>query len=121
MPVSFKAVLQKFDSHGDKTGWTYILVSKEIAEKIKPGVRRSFRVKGAIDKHPIAGVSMIPYGGGDFIIPVNGEMRKGIGKRKGDSVAVKLSEDDREYEINKEFLECLEDDPAASDHFHSLL
>lgn len=85
MMISFKTTLQKFDQQGDKTGWTYVTVTKNLAEQLNPGFKRSFRVKGTIDDHKINSVALLPVGAGDFILPVNAIMRKGIKKNKGDS------------------------------------
>lgn len=32
--VTFKAMLQKFGSKGEKTGWTYIDIPKKIAQNL---------------------------------------------------------------------------------------
>ena len=44
--IHFNAVIKKFNEQGEKTGWTYIEIPEEIASKIKPGYKKSFRVKG---------------------------------------------------------------------------
>ncbi len=121
MAVKFDALLRRFDEHGDKTGWTYFVIPKSVAEKLKPGTRRSFRVKGKIDSFPIHFVAMIPFGDGDFIIAVNAEMRKGIGKRAGAKVKVELEEDKSEFVLSPLFIECLRDEPSALSYFQSLL
>ena len=38
--ISFSATLMKFGQMGEKTGWTYIIVPKELAEKLKPGNKK---------------------------------------------------------------------------------
>ena len=48
--ITFKATIKKFAKQGEKTGWTYIEVKAENAQILKPGNKRSFRVKGEIDK-----------------------------------------------------------------------
>jgi len=121
MSVIFKAQLKKFDSMGEKTGWTYITIPQNIADKIKPGIKRSFRVKGTIDTHMIHGVALIPIGEGDFIIAVNKEMRKAIRKQIGAHVAVKIEEDNSPLILSPGLISCLEDEPAALKHFNSLL
>lgn len=117
--VSFNTTILKFDKQGEKTGWTYILVSEKIAAQLKPGCRKSFRVKGKLDEYKIEQVALIPLGGGDFVIPINAQMRKGTGKRKGAILQVQLQEDKKEYKLNTEFVECLEDEPAALEFFKS--
>jgi Domain of unknown function (DUF1905)/Bacteriocin-protection, YdeI or OmpD-Associated len=115
--ISYTTTILKFDKQGEKTGWTYVEVPEKIAEQIKPGCKKSYRVKGRLDDYKIEQVALIPMGNGDFIIPINAAMRKGIGKRKGATLEVKLQEDKREYQLNGEFMECLEDEPAALDFF----
>lgn len=118
--VSFTAVLQKFDKKGEKTGWTYLEIPAEMAQKIKENTRVSFRVKGKIDEFPIKLVALIPMGEGDFILPINAQMRKGIRKIEGASVQLSLEEDQDELSISSELLVCLEDEPAASKAFHAM-
>ena len=118
--IEFTATLKQFAEQGEKTGWTYIEVPIDMAESLKPGNKRSFRVKGKLDNHKIAGIALLPMGGGAFIMAVNAEMRKGIGKRKGAMIKVKLEEDKKEFQFNKDFMECMADDPAAGEFFKSL-
>ena len=117
--VNYTTTILKFDKQGEKTGWTYIEVPEKIAEQLKPGCKKSFRVKGKLDSYKIEQVALIPMGNGDFIIPINAAMRKGIGKRKGASMNVQLQEDKKEYQLNAEFMECLEDEPTALIFFKS--
>jgi len=118
--IHFSAVIKKFGDQGEKTGWSYIEVSEEVASQIKPGYKKSFRVKGRLDNYPIEKTSLLPMGGGNFIIPVNATIRKALGKRKGGVIKVSLTADEREVEINKSFLECLADEPDALEFFNSL-
>jgi hypothetical protein len=118
--VEFSVTIQKFDKMGEKTGWTYILIPEEIALQIKPANRKSFRVKGYLDKYAIKGISLIPMGEGDFIMALNAGMRKETSKRKGDTIKVKLQEDKVVPSIFAPLLECLEDEPAAKEYFNSL-
>lgn len=121
MRIVFTAEVKKFGSQGEKTGWTYITVPQKISEKLKPGTKRSFRVKGSIDSHPIKAVALIPIGEGDFIIAVNAEMRKAIRKQKGAKVEVKLEEDTSAFIMSPGLMACLEDEPVAMAYFNSLL
>lgn len=118
--VRFNAVLKKFAKQGEKTGWTYIDVPAEIAQQLEPNKKTSFRVKGKIDAHKIAQVSLLPMGEGDFIIAVNADMRKGIKKNIGASVTVQLSVDTNDITAPAELLDCFEDEPSAKDFFYSL-
>ena len=119
-PVQFTTRLNKFGQQGEKTGWTYIEIPADIAGKIKPGTKKSFRVKGKLDDLKISGIALLPMGGGAFIIPVNAAMRKGIGKRYGAMVKVQLQEDEKGFVFNKDFLGCLDDEPKAKEFFQSL-
>lgn len=118
--LSFNSTILKFDKQGEKTGWTYILIPAKTAEKLNPGVRKSFRVKGKLDDFTIEKVALVPIGAGDFIMAINAAMRKGIGKRKGAIIAVQLEVDKAQILPPTELLECLQDEPEALKHFNSL-
>ncbi len=118
--IQFNTVIKKFEKQGEKTGWSYIEIPEEFASKIKPGCKKSFRVKGSLDNFKIERTSLLPMGGGNFIIPINATIRKALGKRKGAIVKVSLAEDTRKVEISKPFLVCLADEPVALKFFHSL-
>lgn len=118
--VEFNAVIKKFAEQGEKTGWSYIEIPEDIANKIKPNCKKSFRVKGMLDDYKIERVSLLPMGGGNFIIPINATLRKALGKRKGEMVKANLAEDARGVQMNKTFLLCLADEPSALEFFNSL-
>jgi hypothetical protein len=118
--VQFTALLKKFGQQGEKTGWTYIDVDVDTAQLLMPNNKKSFRVKGSLDAHPIAGVATIPIGEGAFIIAVNATMRKAIKKRHGEYVAVKLELDKSEVPLSPDLLLCLEDAPMAQQAFRKL-
>ncbi len=118
--LSFTAIIKKFAKQGEKTGWTYIDVPEKIAIKLKPGNKRSFRVKGKLDNFLIKGVALIPMGGGDFIMALNADIRKGIGKIKGDKIIVQLSVDEKGYQLPPDFIHCLKDEPVAEAFYRSL-
>lgn len=120
MTISFSALIEKFGDKGEKTGWTYIQIPAELAKKLKPGFKKSFRVKGTLDKFKIKGISLLPMGEGDFIMPLNGDMRKGIKKKRGEKVEVKIEEDKEEKKISQELLECLEFDAKAKKAFNNM-
>ena len=118
--VQFTVTIHKFEKQGEKTGWTYIEIPANIALKLKPGNKKSFRVKGKLDNYKIAGVALLPMGGGSFIMALNGAMRKGIGKKHGAMLKVQLEEDEKPYQLNKEFIECLADEPKALSFFKTM-
>jgi hypothetical protein len=118
--IKFTALLEKFGKKGEKTGWTYFVIRSEQTKKINPGVKTSFRVKGKLDDFPIKSVAIIPMGEGDFIMPVNAAMRKGIKKQKGEKIIVQLELDKAELKLNSDFLACLKDEPKAKAFFDKL-
>jgi hypothetical protein len=118
--VRFTVTIHKFEKQGEKTGWTYIEIPADIAQQLKPGNKKSFRVKGKLDNYKIAGVSLLPMGGGSFIMAINGAMRKGTGKKQGAMLKVELEEDKKENQLNKEFMECLADEPQALVNFKAM-
>jgi hypothetical protein len=118
--VSFTTTIHKFDKQGEKTGWTYIEIPADIAQKLKPGNKKSFRVKGKLDSYKISGVALLPMGGGSFVMALNADMRRKIGKKHGAMLKVELQEDTKEFQFNKDFMDCLADEPAAMDFFKTL-
>lgn len=118
--VKFTASILKFKSQGEKTGWTYIEIPASVAEKLKPGFRKSFRVKGKLDEHSIKWIALLPMGEGAYIMPLNAEMRKATGKKGGDKIKVELEEDKKAFQPPKWFMECLDDEPGARNFFLGL-
>jgi len=117
--ITFTTIIKKFDDHGDKTGWTYIEVPADIAGQLNPENKKGFRVKGKLDNYAIQGISLIPMGGGQYILAVNATIRKGLKKNKGAMVKVQLALD-KPYELSKELMDCLSDEPTALKFFNSL-
>lgn len=118
--IEFEAVIKKFGEQGEKTGWHYIEIPADIADQLKKGYKKSYRVKGMLDHLKIEKTSLLPMGGGSFIIPLKADIRKALGKRMGAVIKAKLEEDKRSVEIDPEFMQCLSDEPAALDHFNNL-
>jgi hypothetical protein len=117
--VQFVTRISKFGKQGEKTGWTYVEIPADLAQKLMPGNKKSFRVKGKLDHFKISGVALLPMGNGNFIMPLNATMRKGIGKKHGAMLELSIEVDKKEYQLNKEFMECLADEPAAMEFFNS--
>jgi hypothetical protein len=46
-------------------------VTSEQIEKLNPGTKKSFRVKGKIDFFKFARAALMPMGEVDFILPIN--------------------------------------------------
>jgi hypothetical protein len=116
----FHTIIQQFAQQGEKTGWTYIRVPERLAAQLFPNNKKSFRVKGRLDDHPIKAVALLPMGEGDFILAINGSMRKAIRKRKGDSLVVHLERDREPLRISKDLLDCLKDEPRIQAYFKGL-
>lgn len=118
--VQYTTTIKKFDKQGEKTGWSYIEIPADIADELNPGMKKSYRVKGKLDNFNIKSVSILPMGGGSFIMAFNASMRKGTSKKHGAMLKVKLELNKEPFQLNTDFIECLYDDPVAKKHFDSL-
>lgn len=118
---SFKAIIQKFASKGEKTGWTYIDIPPDILKKLKLKNKKEFRVKGVMDDVKFDRLAAYPIGEGNYIIALNAEMRKKLGKKEGAMLSVKIDLDEAEALKSPELLACLEEDKIAKKQFESLL
>ena len=118
--IRFTTKIMQFEQMGEKTGWSYIRVSASQAQQLKPGNKKSFRVKGRLDSLAIEKMALIPMGEGDFILALKASVRKALRKKKGDSLTVELDVDKAVIKPPRELMECLADEPAALAHFSSL-
>lgn len=118
--VEFTATIKRFESQGEKTGWTYIDVPADIAHQLVPGNRKGFRVKGLLDRYRFEGISLIPMGGGNFIMTLNATVRNGIRKKMGAMLQVKMNVDTKPVLPPPDLIECFEDEPDAAAHFNKL-
>ena len=118
--IKFKTVLKKFGEKGEKSGWTYVDIPQKIAEKLKAGCKKSFRVKGKIDDYEIKALALTPMGDGDFILAINATIRKAIKKIHGAEVELSIEEDEVPAELSFEMIECLKDEPTAFTYFIGL-
>ncbi len=116
--VEFTATIKKFDKQGEKTGWTYIEISAAIALKLNLENKKAFRVKGFVDEDAFSGISLLPFGGGDFIMALNAAIRKSIGK--GAILKVGLEPDQRPVLLSTDLMQCLSDEPRALSFFQKL-
>ncbi|HRI22417.1 MAG TPA: YdeI/OmpD-associated family protein [Panacibacter sp.] len=118
--IRFTTTILQFNEQGEKTGWTYIEIPANIAQQLKPGNKKSFRVKGLLDNYAIEAVALMPMGGGNFIMALNAGIRKGIKKRRGITLTVQLEVDNEPIKLPAELTECLADEPAALAFFNTL-
>ena len=118
--LQFTTTILQFEEHGDKTGWTYIEIPADIAGQLLPGNKKTFRVKGKLDNYQLPGISLLPMGGGSFMMPLNATIRKNIHKKKGAMVNVQLEVDLTQQTTPPWMEACLEDDPQAHENFYKL-
>ncbi|MDZ4756883.1 MAG: YdeI/OmpD-associated family protein [Bacteroidota bacterium] len=118
--VSFTTPLRKFADRGEKSGWTYIGISEEIASQIKPNTKKSFRVKGKLDNYTFKGMALLPMGDGGFILAMNGEVRSNIGRRQGDMINVQMEVDNSPIIYDQDFMECLATEENGLKFFNTL-
>lgn len=119
--IQFNTIILQFGEMGEKTGWRYVEIPADIAQQLKPGNKKSFRVRGKLDNYPISGFALMPMGEGKFIMPIKLEIRKAIRKEAGAMLSVSLEEDvDYKVEVPEDLQECFEFDTEASVQFNSL-
>lgn len=117
--VEFQAEIIKYAKNGEKTGWTFVEVPLDIAEKIKPKTKTTYRVKGKLGALAISQVALVPIGEGNYILPLNAEMRKVLKKHVGDKLKIALEEETEELPISADLLTSLELEPEALEVFNS--
>jgi len=118
--IRFTTKILQFGEMGEKTGWSYIRIPAAMAEKLMPGNKKSFRVKGKLDDHAIEKMALLPMGEGDFIMALKSSLRKTLRKQKGDALRVELEVDKAVIKPPKDLMECLSDEPEALAYFNSL-
>jgi Domain of unknown function (DUF1905) len=118
--ITFEAVLKKLGNQGEKTGWIYISIPAEIAQEIKPNNRKTFKVKGGLDKLVIEKVSILPIVEIGFILAVNAAMRKELNKKEGDTIVVSIEEDDDIEKLSQTLLDSINNAPEAVEYFTKL-
>lgn len=119
--ISYNTIILQFNEMGEKTGWSYIEVPADLAQQLKPGNKKSFRVKGMLDSFAIKGIALMPMGEGNFIMALKAEIRKGIHKNAGAMLTVTLEVDtDTQVIVPDDLQECFEYEPEAEEFFNSL-
>ena len=119
--VEFTTIILQFNEQGEKTGWTYIEIPADLAQQMKPGNKKSFRVRGMLDAFPVQGMALMPMGEGNFIMALKAEVRKGIHKNAGAMLQARLEEDkDFKVEMPADLQECFDFEPDAFEFYNSL-
>ena len=119
--IDYSTVILQFSEQGEKTGWSYIEIPADLARQLKPGNKRSFRVKGMLDGFVINGMALLPMGEGNFIMALKADVRKGIHKNAGAMVQVRLEVDnDFKIEMPDDLQECFDFEPGAQEFFNTL-
>jgi len=119
--ITFEAEIERFSKMGEKTGWTFVTIPKDVANQIKPDCRKSFRVKGLLDELHVTGMSFIPIGEGDFILALNSSIRKQLKKEEGAKLHMQLEEDKTfKIEMPEDLELCLLEERRFLENFLSL-
>jgi Domain of unknown function (DUF1905)/Bacteriocin-protection, YdeI or OmpD-Associated len=117
---SFKSIIRKYGAKAEKTGWTFIDIPIDVIAKLKLKNRREFRIKGVMDDVKFERLVCYPVKDGSFIIALNAELRKKLGKKDGATVMVKFELDKSEALKSNELIECLAEEAQAKKQFESL-
>lgn len=119
--IDFETMILQFGEMGEKTGWRYIEIPADMALEMKPGNKKSFRVRGKIDSYEISGFALMPMGDGKFIMPLKAELRKAIRKESGAMVRVQLEEHlNFKVAVPADLQDCFDFDPEAEIQFNTL-
>ncbi len=118
---TFKSIILKYTSKGEKSGWTYVDIPRDIITKLKLKDKRGFRIKGVMDDVKFEKMITYPVGDGNFIIAINGPLRKKLGKDEGAMISIKFELDLSRPLESKELIGSLKEEPEAWAQFNSLL
>ncbi|MDQ7950080.1 MAG: YdeI/OmpD-associated family protein [Pedobacter sp.] len=118
MMVTLQAEIERFESNGEKTGWSYVFVPQEVANQIKPDNRREIRVKGFIDQLAVEGMCLMPVKSDGFILPLNKLIRQKLRKEAGATIGLQLEHHaDFKIEMPDDLEICLMDEPGLLAQF----
>ncbi|QEC78659.1 YdeI/OmpD-associated family protein [Mucilaginibacter ginsenosidivorax] len=119
--VDFTTIILQFAEQGEKTGWTYIEIPADLAQEMKPGNKKSFRVRGKLDNLDVRGMALMPMGEGNFIMALKKDICKALHKSRGAMLRAQLEpDDDFKFTIPADLLECFEYEPEGEEFFNSL-
>jgi hypothetical protein len=120
--IDFNTIILQFAEQGEKTGWSYIEIPADLAQQMKPGNKKSFRVRGMLDGLAVKGMALMPMGDGNFIMALKADVRKKLHKNAGAMLQIRLEEDvDFTVEMPDDLRECFEFEPEAKAFFDSLV
>ena len=119
--IELNTLILQFGEQGEKTGWSYIEIPADLAQQLKPGNKKSFRVRGMLDSLPVSGMALMPMGDGNFIMALKADIRKALHKNKGAMLHIKLEEDiDFNIEMPDDLQECFDFEPEALEFYNTL-
>jgi|SRR6185437_2408205 len=119
--IKFETLILQFGEQGEKTGWSYIEIPADLAHRLKPDNKKSFRVKGTLDSLAVRGMALMPMGDGNFIMALKADIRKALRKNKGAMLHVALEEDiDFRVEMPGDLKECFDFEPDAFAFYNTL-
>lgn len=118
--INFEAIVERTWKEGEKYGWTYVILPAALAQQLNPGVKTIYRVKGRIGTYECRQVAVLPCGAGNYMLPLNADLRKKIGCGEGETLSLVLEVDREELPLSAELLEALTYDIAARRFFLSL-
>lgn len=116
--VNLSLEIEQFESNGEKTGWSYVFITQEVAEQLLPDNRREFRVCGLIDQVAVSGICVMPVKPDGFILPLKKSLRKQLRKERGQLVNLQLQHDkDFEIVMPADLEVCLADEEQWMERF----
>ena len=118
--LRFNTTVKQFGQKGEKTGWTYIVITAAQAEELSPGTRKSFRTRGTLNGFSFTQSALLPMGDGAFIMALNGPLRRKAGLQVGDLVAVEMAFDPTPKVLSDDLMACLADDPVSLMFYNTL-
>jgi hypothetical protein len=92
-----------------------------VIKSFKLPSKKAFRVKGNIDAVKFEKLSTYPVGDGEFILAINGTMRKALRKKEGARVSVNLQKDSPKGLESAELMTCLKEEGLAYERFKKQL
>ncbi|RYG16611.1 MAG: DUF1905 domain-containing protein [Chitinophagaceae bacterium] len=116
--IIYQAEIERFETNGEKTGWSYVFIPQDIADQIKPNNRREIRVRGFIDQVAVQGMCMMPVKGDGFILPLKKSLRKELRKESATLIVLRLEFDvDFKIEMPDDLEICLADEEELLERF----